>query len=544
MGALLLALLLTVSGAAGPLAPDAGDGWTSIRTDLDVTVVPAQARLRVGGTLTLRLDAPASFGPALWLNSGRDLMRFVRIEAPGATSTINESAPDAPGTLLARVRFDRPLQRGAIVKVAFEAESQKQGFTFVVAGRAAVVASSNGWYPQPVPQLGAKFDAETERTTGLTRFHVPPGWRSLSNGVLRDRRATDAEVTETWAVDAPLPRSFAAGPYTVYRRPAGGREIAMYLLAPKATGGAVQAASLGTALTILTRHFGAYPYRSYSVAEVPDDLVRWYGLEARDFTVERSAVFAYADGGLSIFAHEAAHGWWGNLVHPVGKGSYMLDEALAQYSSLIVIQAVEGQASYIDYLQFSRPGIPPQQCARGYFAMAKQGKDKPLAELVDPNADDYDLSDSKGTWFYHMLRRHVGDELFFATLRKLIAQYGDKPITLPDLRAAFVDAAPPDKQMRQFFTQWLDRTGAPALQLTWTPAGAGKVAVAISQTQASEPFLLALDVAVEATGGTRRETVTLRDRETRVVLAANGQPTGVRLDPDYELLLHRPEYDR
>jgi hypothetical protein len=539
----LTILTLTSERAVAQDAVTSGAGWTSTRVDLDVTISPKEGRILVAGTMILRLDAASSAGPTLRLNSGKELMRFVKVTAPaGAASTINESLEGEPGARLAHIRFKKPLRRGAKVQLSFTAESTSVGFTFIVAESAVVVASSNGWYPQPVPPGGMKFDAELDKSTGITRFHLPVGWRSVSNGIAEDKGAMQTGGTETWTVNIGMPRSFCAGPYQVYRNMAGERVILMYLLSPKPTGGITQAQALAKALATLEKRFGAYPYQSYSVAEVPDNLVRWYGLEARNFTVERSSVFQYADGGLSIFSHEVGHGWWGNLVNPGGPGSYLLNEGLAQYSALIVVQEIEGQASYINYLQFSRTGIPPQQCARGYFEMNRKGKDRALSQLTD-SADDYDLANSKGTWFYHMLRDQVGDQLFFATLRGLIRQYGGKTMTLPNLRSAFIAASPHPDELSQFFAQWLDRTGAPMLAVEWADAGSGQVAVTITQKQEGPPYKLTLEVAVDSENGPNLQSVVLGERQVRVVLKTNGKTTGVSLDPNHKLLIWRPEYE-
>ena len=82
------------------------------------------------------------------------------------------------------------------------------------------------------------------------------------------------------------------------------------------------------------------------------------------------------------------------------------------------------------------------QCASGYFELCRTGRDKALAELVSGVDTDHTLADAKGHWVFHMLRRRVGDERFFATMRGLIDRFGGKSMTLAALREVFVEAAP------------------------------------------------------------------------------------------------------
>ena len=137
-----------------------------------------------------------------------------------------------------------------------------------------------------------------------------------------------------------------------------------------------------------------------------------------------------------------------------------------------------------------------------------------------------------------MLRRQVGDELFFATLRRLIERHGRGSMTLDDVRAAFRAAAPAEAELERFFSDWLDRTGAPVLDVEWSALeneGAHEVELVVRQTGA--PFRLVLEVLVESAAGERLETVVVDGAETRKRIAAAGVPTGVRVDPQHRLLI-------
>jgi hypothetical protein len=118
-------------------------------------------------------------------------------------------------------------------------------------------------------------------------------------------------------------------------------------------------------------------------------------------------------------------------------------------------------------------------------------------------------------------------------------------MTLNDIRAGFLRAAPDSSALAPILAQWLDRAGAPVLDLDWwslrrndTPG----LALRIRQRQAGPPYRLRLEVGVRTDEGDTIVPVMLDDTAASIDLDMKGRPLEVRLDPRYRLLLWRPEY--
>jgi len=178
--------------------------------------------------------------------------------------------------------------------------------------------------------------------------------------------------------------------------------------------------------------------------------------------------------------------------------------------------------------------------------MIARGEDRPLSQL-ETGGWQHDLSDAKGHWVYHMLRQRIGDDLFFATLRGLIDTYGGRHMSVDDLRAAFIEAAGPEAELETFFEQWLDRTGAPELELQWTFSRTdrcGLVEGTIRQIQEGEPYHLSVTLALTRSGSPVGEehVVELRSRLAEFSLAVDGKVDEIVLDPHHHILMWRPEY--
>ncbi|RMH29536.1 MAG: hypothetical protein D6693_01830 [Planctomycetota bacterium] len=320
----------------------------------------------------------------------------------------------------------------------------------------------------------------------------------------------------------------------------------MYRLSDAGMDAPTLAERMARVIAALESRLGPFPYPSYGIAEAPDDIKGWYAASQQTFIVARASAFGYDHGNTPLWAHEASHAWWGNLISAEGEAGLMVSEALAQLGVLIALETTEGDDATARFLEFSRSGYNSLQSAAGYFHIWRQGGDKPLSELADDRWD-HNLSDSKGMWVYHMLRHRVGDRVFFGVLRDIIQQRRGGAVSLADLRAFFLRASD-DPGLAEFFAQWLDRAGAPVLDLDWwatrDPDGTRGVHLEIAQTQGGEPFTIDLEIGIELDTGERiTRTIALADaRHSIDVATGGGRPVRVELDPRRLVLMWRPAY--
>jgi len=538
--------VLVLTGWLGATAPgtvsaqDLERGWVPVREDLEVFLDPAAGAMRVNGTMIVRLEGvQETVQLDLAVNSRAHQVRFDTVRVRGAEVELNVVRDEYPNALMARVRWAEARKRGEEVHLEFETHTVANGRQLVVGPAAALASWVEGWYPVPLPAEGASLGGASQ-VAGATTFHLPSGWRAVSNGRLVSSTVTEGVRVEEWRTDRRLSRSFAAAPYTVLHESAGDLDVSFYLLSDDLPDPRVHVAALSQAIAAMEERWGDYPYPSYAVAEIPDDVGSFGASSEQGFIMVKPGFLKAPQGNLPLFAHEAAHGWWGNTVGADGPGSLLVTEALAQYGAVIAAERVWGTDGATEFLRFSSPGYVASQCARGYFSMLHRGEDKALSQLESGGAVDHALSDAKGHWMYHMLRRRVGDEVFFGTLRTLAGAYAGRAMTLDDIRAAFLTAAP-EADLDIFFAQWLDRTGAPVLTHEWEATVDG-LSLTVSQKQDGEPFDLWLEVGIEAAGGMRTERVHLREKKQSFQLAGAGEVRGVILDPRHELLIWTPEY--
>lgn len=140
-----------------------------------------------------------------------------------------------------------------------------------------------------------------------------------------------------------------------------------------------------------------------------------------------------------VGAHEIGHQWWAHQVIGADQqGGAMLSETFAQYSALMVMKRMYGEAQIRKFLKFE---LNSYLRARGGDPIEEQ----PLARVENQPYVYY----RKGSLVMYRLQNEIGEAAVNRALRKLIADNAFKgapyPTTL-DFLAALRAEAPADKQ--------------------------------------------------------------------------------------------------
>ena len=292
-------------------------------------------------------------------------------------------------------------------------------------------------------------------------------------------------------------------------------------------------------IEVLSQEFGPYPSGEFAIVEVPEKQA-----DAAGFTGASVASFIMVTGSfldqkfnLAYYGHEIAHQWWGNLIRRTGtRGRWMLDEAMAQYGSLRVVETLEGAEAAEQYRRTGYPGYYGEQSAVGYLKVLAAGKDFPLANI--PSNADRSIPDGKGFQVWDLLSRTLGREKFRRILRDFTAKHAFQRVTWEEFLQAVERGA--GRNVKWFFDQWFERPGVPDWQLTWRQKG-GNVRGEITQTP---PYFRAtLEVEATSRDGLKQSvSVEVKGAKTDFKLPLKFEAETVTLDPHYRVLRWTPEY--
>lgn len=240
------------------------------------------------------------------------------------------------------------------------------------------------------------------------------------------------------------------------------------------------------------------------------------------FYAENSPVYP---GVESLLAHEIAHQWFGDAITETDWRHLWLSEGFATYMTHLYMEHTYGVDTLRAALKEDREKI---------IAFGKNRKTPVVDTTVHSNymqllnANSYE----RGGWVLHMLRRKLGDEVFWKGIRQYFKDYNGGNAGTDDFRKEMEKAS--GQNLKGFFTQWLYTTAIPEVQVNLSyneSTHAVKMEVIQQQTPLFEfPLEYTLDKSKPV------KTIWVKDKITTVIIPADKKPAGIWLDPDTNLL--------
>ena len=173
-----------------------------------------------------------------------------------------------------------------------------------------------------------------------------------------------------------------------------------------------------------------------------------------------------------FLAHELAHQWWGQAVGWKNYHEQWLSEGFAQYFAALYAQKAHGDETFEDMLrQFRRWALAESEegpVHLGYRLGHIRGEQKVFRALLY----------NKGAAVLHMLRRLVGDEVFFRGVRRFYHDRKFEKAGTDDLQRAF--EAETGRSLARFFERWIYGAALPRLRYD-TKIADGAVTVRFEQ---------------------------------------------------------------
>lgn len=298
-------------------------------------------------------------------------------------------------------------------------------------------------------------DAPADKASFELRLNLPAGMKSLSVGTLRSARAgAGGRTAHVWRETRPYSSylyGFAAGRFTETVMRQDRYELALLGATPSPQNLEALFGTTGAMVRFLEDKAGIpLPAGRYTQLLVP-------GSEAQEVATYSVIGLKQIEPILTepqndwVIIHELAHQWWGNLITSRTWDHFWLNEGMAVFMTAAWKEHRFGKEAYQGELDIARARLGRAREA---------GFDKPLTfpgpypNIATRRAVQY----SKGALFLDHLRTLLGDEAFWAGLKRFTRAHAGAAVESRDFQRALEQSS--GRDLTATFKEWVYGTGA------------------------------------------------------------------------------------
>ncbi len=330
---------------------------------------------------------------------------------------------------------------------------------------------AKGWWPCK-QDLIDKIDSIDVHITTPEFNPSNEAYVAVSNGLEISQSVTNSERVTHFKHGHPIPAyliAIAVTNYEIYSHqvPNNGNpfDIINYVYPESLVSAQASTEVTVDIMNIFTDLFEEYPFsdEKYGHAQFG-----WGG------GMEHTTVSFMGSFSRGLIAHELAHQWFGNKITCGSWKDIWLNEGFATYLSGLVIENLDGEASFKAWRQQKVNNITSQPSGAVYLT----DQDTTSVNRIFSGR----LSYNKGSMVLHMLRQKLGDTDFYQGLQ----DYLDTPDLAFDYAKTqdFNDVveASTGENLDEFFNDWIYNQGYPSYNVNWNQNG-NQLKLTVSQTQ-------------------------------------------------------------
>ncbi|MBI5411041.1 MAG: hypothetical protein HZA21_03520 [Nitrospirae bacterium] len=398
--------------------------------DLVVELIPDRHELRVTDQVTLRVVAPTLRQCSFSLNAALHVGQ-IQQRSGGVVSLLSFTVQASDlklrtsnlGPSVITVQLNGEAAPGQVVTLDWRYEGtinepprEPRHLRFVTPGETSGHIGNEGvylsgethWYPEIPGSL----------PTFRLKATTPEGWEVVTHGKQVGRTTGAQVVTTEWEVAAKTEAlTLVANRFVVKRRiwqDQSGRsvELATYLFPEDAPLADEYLEASARYLEAYTKLLGPYPFPKFALVE------NFFagGIGMPSFTLLGSGVIKRHYVQPYALGHEIVHSWFGNrLFNDVAQGNWV--EGLTTYLANYYYDELSGKTEQAREQR--------RMMLLGYAVYVRPDEDYPVGRFRQKvNQKDNAIGYQKAAMVFHMLRREIGEEAFWRSLRKLVAERG------------------------------------------------------------------------------------------------------------------------
>lgn len=394
---------------------------------------------------------------------------------------------------------------------------------------------NSNWFPT--------INGTQEKMTQELNITVPNEFVSLSNGTLEISTLNgDGTRTDSWRQEQPHSTyltMLTVGDFVITKDHWRDKELSYYTEPEYASNAKMVFGKTPEMMEFFSNKLGIeYPWDKYSQIVVRDFVSG--AMENTTATVffeglNMSEGQFLDENHEDIIAHELFHHWFGNLVTAESWANLPLNESFATYGEYLWEEFKYGRD------QADVKGLEDMS-----IYLANKRKTEPDVirfDYADKEQMFDEISYHKGGRILHMLRKTVGDEAFFESLKLYLTKHSFKTAEIHDLRLVFEEISGMD--LNWFFNQWFLASGHPVLSIQSSYDQIKReIKVGITQDQnLTETPLYRIPISVDIYSGGKieRKEIVLDRQNQSFIFPSLSPPDLVNVDAEKYILAEKNE---
>jgi aminopeptidase N len=362
-----------------------------------------------------------------------------------------------------------------------------------------------------------------DRYTADLKITVPAGYRVVASGMEKSEPLAAGKVLYSFQFTNPcFPGSLGVVQGEPTRITSEGVVTSLYFRAGEREMAGAYGQEIGRVMTYLTSLYGLPPQANLTVVETEDAAPNGYAAPG---------ILFFSPQGIGkqvntrLVVNQVSRQWWGILLSGASRSHLWLNNGLARYSEMLYLEQVNGPAA----LELE---------ARDVYADALTINDVPVIQT--PRLEDYSpefwaVTASKGAAVLHMLRYVIGDENFHKLLKEFPNKYPWGSVTTDDF--AKVSEAISGQNLKYFFLEWIESSGAPEFKLDYTIYRTQKgFRVMGKVAQDLDTFRMPVELKIETEGNPEQKRVDVMGPTSEFMVDTFGKPKTLALDPNNRVL--------
>lgn len=276
-------------------------------------------------------------------------------------------------------------------------------------------------------------------------------------------------------------------------------------------------------MNLFTDLFEEYPYANEKYGHAQ---FGWGG------GMEHTTVSFMGSHSRDLIAHELAHQWFGDKVTCGSWKDIWLNEGFATYLTGLTVENLDGDTAFRSWRQSKISSITSQTDGVVYIP----DNDTTSVNRIFSSRLTY----NKSSMVLHMLRKKVGDALFFQGLQNYLSDpnFAYNYAKTPDFIAKMEDVSGED--LTEFFDDWIYNEGYPSYTIEWNQPTASQASITINQSQSHSSvsyFEMGVPIRLRGANGEVLDVVLENSTDGENFLVDVTFPvTSVLFDPDRHVI--------